>query len=164
MTSLLEYGVKGRRIWWAASAYVFYNELTDDDLGLGDVTATINFAGATVSLFIPDPVATALGWGWTRLVNAVRAGGNSLSSGWRGIGTNLQTSGSLTIMRQTILVAGIVHTATLPWQIQNQQIKAQKEGDINFNADLKLINDPMNWQPERYPMNRPNNPMGSRSI
>jgi len=67
-------------------------------------------------------------------------------------------------MRQTILVAGIVHTATLPWQIQNQQIKAQKEGDINFNADLKLINDPMNWQPERYPMNRPNNPMGSRSI
>ena len=73
MTATLIYANRGRQLIWLGAAANLYMESTDDELTIDDARALGFFSIATIALFIPDPEATALGWGATKFVNAAKS-------------------------------------------------------------------------------------------
>lgn len=73
MTSTLIYANRGRQLIWLGATANLYMNATDDELTLGDARALGFFSIATIALFIPDPEATALGWGATKFANAAKS-------------------------------------------------------------------------------------------
>ena len=135
---LSDYARRGRRIAWVYIAWKAYEEWTDDDLGLGDLYAGLALTAATVALVVPDPVSTAVGWAATRgsapLVSTVIRGISNFRAG-------LSYGGAIgfpKLANKFIWTAGILHLVTLPWQIEDDQQRKEREEVIDYMAQVPL--------------------------
>lgn len=72
MTSLIEYGNKGRRLIFLHATYNALDKWTDEDINWDDAIAAGYITTSSIALFIPDPVTTILAYTDTKL--NVRAG------------------------------------------------------------------------------------------
>lgn len=121
MTSLAQYGQTGRRLTWAYFAYRWYREITDESLNFDDVRESLYLGAATLSLMIPDPISTAMGYTYTKiaqkLVDTVKGG----STWWAGLSLATRTAITYTLFTP-VLIAGHQQTkaitSTEPWDEQ----------------------------------------------
>lgn len=85
MTSLAQYGSRGRKLIFAHAAYNFQVEVLGEsprDLDWDDVTATGYLVAAGTALLIPDPGSTLLGWAATRVALGVKQRAISAAAWW----------------------------------------------------------------------------------
>jgi len=74
MTSFAAYAARGRMLAWTAATATMVHELRDgDDDYLNDAFAIGAFLGASVTLVVPEGVASFLGWSGTKAWNGIRA-------------------------------------------------------------------------------------------
>jgi len=75
MSLLSTYASRGRLMAWTAASVAMVHELRDgDDDYLNDAFAVGAFLGATVTLVVPEAVASMVGWSGTKVWHAIRAG------------------------------------------------------------------------------------------
>ena len=124
---------------------------TDDEWNWADVRAGAYLAGASLSLYIPDPITTFIGWSFTKGTKAITT---SVAKFFVDFGKVMKTSGSTAFMKRFIWAAGITHLITLPWQIREDQIRKEREGVVDYMAAVPLEpgqSPPMNpaaWSPQ----------------
>ena len=75
MSLLSTYASRGRLMAWTAASVAMVHELRDgDDDYLNDAFAVGAFLGATVTLVVPEAVASFVGWSGTKAWHVLRAG------------------------------------------------------------------------------------------
>ena len=94
MTSLAIYAHRGRQLTWLYFAQKWFREITDGKLTFQDATSSLYLGAATLSLLIPDPLSTALGWTATGIGTRTSAGFARASAWWGGL--SMITRGGLT--------------------------------------------------------------------
>ncbi len=156
MTSLIEYGQRGRKLIFAHALFNASQEWGDSELTWGDLTAGGYLLTAGVALVVPDPLTTALGYSATRIMRStmIRAAsvGRSIVAGGRALSRIPAFSGSMG--SSWVWAAGITHLATLPWQIKDLQEKKEREGQVDTMAlvpqnpgESPMFN-PAAWHPQ----------------
>tara|TARA_Y100000401_G_C8208723_1_gene167291 strand:- start:21 stop:470 length:450 start_codon:yes stop_codon:yes gene_type:complete len=111
LTALANYGKRGRQLTWLYFAQRWYREITDASLSWDDIRETAYLGGATVSLLIPDPLSTAIGYTATKLSRSATGTFSRASVWWA----------AQSLARRT----AITYVAFLPLTIAaNQQSKA----------------------------------------
>lgn len=119
-------------------AWKSYQEFTDDDVGIQDLYAGSALAAATATLVIPEVVPFVLGWSATRAAHPI------ISTIGRGI-TNIRTGlnygstlGGTRLLSRFVWTYGLLHIATMPWQIEDEQQRKQREGVVDYMAAVPL--------------------------
>ena len=137
MTSLVQYGQRGRKIIFAHALYNASQEWSDSKLTWGDLTAGGYLLTAGIALVIPDPVITAIGYTSTRVMKAAitRAAivGASASRFARAF-QSLPAFARGGVGSQLLWAGGVTHLLTLPWQIKELQEKKEREGQVDTMA------------------------------
>ena len=135
------FSVYSRRGRWLTFGYVSwksYQEFTDDDIGIQDVYAAGALTAATATLVIPEVVPFVLGWSATRAANPVIS---TIGKGVANIRTGLNYGSTLGISRFLSRFGwtyGLLHIATMPWQIEDAQQKKEREGVVDYMAAVPL--------------------------
>lgn len=141
MTTISNYDRLSRRGRWITFGYVAwksYEEFTDDDFGLGDVYAAGALVAAGATAIIPEIIPWGIGWGATKAaspaVSAVSRGIANFRAGMAfGSGLGLRS-----FANKFIWTAGILHIVTMPWQIEDEQQRMEREGVVDSMAMIPL--------------------------
>ena len=137
MTSLVQYGQRGRKIIFAHALYNASQEWGDSKLSWGDLTAGGYLLASGIALVIPDPVTTAIGYTSTRVLQAAMARTASVAAS---AARTVRAVQSLPAFARggtgssLIWAAGVTHLLTLPWQIKELQEKKEREGQVDTMA------------------------------
>ena len=121
MTSLVQYGHRGRVAFAVWAWHNFASEVQEGDV-IGASKAGAIGIGATIALWIPDPISTAVGWGLTR-------GSNWLYNQWWRMNNAYW---GMSMAKRSV----VTYLVILPFAIADNQFRAQEEGLIGTGEEL----------------------------